>query len=341
MRYIKTLLLVLLFTIVMPLGQAADEDTTIVYTQEQVNKIVAEEVQKAVEAEVARQVDAEMLDLKIEKSVFDRLVQLQSTHDSWMVGIVAILFTFAGIVVPLYLNKKWNEKVTELENSNNELKEEAKSYTKTAKASLKHAEFSVALARVLSNKDTGIQLSVLNEIIADNNDENYVAFAYNARGNVYRDLGKYGKAISDYTKAINKNDSFASAYRNRGLALCKSNLYDKGMEDYNKSIELNPDDSIAYNNRGQAYQDKGLYNKAIEDFKMAKALNPDNAEEYDGRIVVCQELIRLTRELDKEKKSLEKAQHDYDSEKIREFEDKVKEIEEEIKKQKDNNEKQI
>ena len=41
------------------------------------------------------------------------------------------------------------------------------------------------------------------------------------------------------------------------------------------------------------------------------------------------------------KKSLEKAQHDHDSEKIREFEDKVKEIEEEIKKQKDNNEKQI
>lgn len=336
MRYNKTLLFAILFAMVMPLSQAAYADTAIVYTQEQVNKIVAEEVDKAVKAEVARQVDTEKIDLKIEKSVFDKLVQLQSTHDSWMIGIVALLFTIAGIVIPLYLNKRWNDKVTELETSNNKLKEEAKKYTATAEASLKHADFSVALARVLSNKDIGIQLSVLNEIITDNNDEKYVAFAYNARGNVYRDLGKYDKAIGDYSKAIMKNNRFASAYRNRGFARCKNKLYEKGMEDYNKSIELNPDDSIAYYNRGQACLDTGLYKKAIEDLRSAKALNPDNAEEYEGRIVVCQELIRLTGELNNSKSCLEKAQNDHDDEKTKKFEEKIKEIEEKIENIKNN-----
>ncbi len=49
-----------------------------------------------------------------------------------------------------------------------------------------------------------------------NNAETY----YN-RGNAYGKKGQYDKAISDYTKAIEINPSYAKAYYNRGVAYIK------------------------------------------------------------------------------------------------------------------------
>ena len=144
MKYIKTLLLALLFTMVMPLSQAAAGDTTMVYTQEQVNKIVAEEVQKTVKAEVARQVDCELIDLKIDKAANEKLGailteqdRLQAEHDSLIshqLTLIAVIFTvlaaIIGILIPWLMNRnienKLNENTKGLEKSSKDLEKSKK-----------------------------------------------------------------------------------------------------------------------------------------------------------------------------------------------------------------------
>ena len=44
------------------------------------------------------------------------------------------------------------------------------------------------------------------------------ALAYNNRGNAYKDLGRYQKAIQDYNEAIRLDPQLALAYNNRGNA---------------------------------------------------------------------------------------------------------------------------
>ena len=41
-----------------------------------------------------------------------------------------------------------------------------------------------------------------------------LALAYNNRGNAYKDLGQYQKAIQDYNEAIHLDPQLASAYNN-------------------------------------------------------------------------------------------------------------------------------
>ncbi len=44
------------------------------------------------------------------------------------------------------------------------------------------------------------------------------AEAFNERGKAYRKMGKYQRAIDDYTKAIALDSQYAEAYYNRGVA---------------------------------------------------------------------------------------------------------------------------
>ena len=62
--------------------------------------------------------------------------------------------------------------------------------------------------------------------------------AYYSRGNVYTNLGRYDKAISDFTKALQIDPSYAMAYYNRGITYFLKKDYDKAWKDINKVKEL-------------------------------------------------------------------------------------------------------
>jgi tetratricopeptide (TPR) repeat protein len=64
------------------------------------------------------------------------------------------------------------------------------------------------------------------------------AEVYNTPGMVYRDKGQYDLALSDFTKAIKMNPSYAYAYNNRGMAYCTKQEYDKFWEDVKKAQDL-------------------------------------------------------------------------------------------------------
>src|SRR3989338_5030904 len=63
---------------------------------------------------------------------------------------------------------------------------------------------------------------------------------YYARGLTHGEEGKFGRAIVDYTKALEINPDHKSAYYNRGFAYAMNGNLDQAISDYTKAIDLNP-----------------------------------------------------------------------------------------------------
>jgi tetratricopeptide (TPR) repeat protein len=108
------------------------------------------------------------------------------------------------------------------------------------------------------------------------------AEAYIARGNAYKDLGQYQRAIEDYNEAIRlKPDDVA--FNNRGIAYTKLGQYQRAIEDYNEAIRLTPNLAAAHYNRGNAYYSLGQNQRAIEEFNVAIRLKQDYVDAYNNR----------------------------------------------------------
>jgi len=95
------------------------------------------------------------------------------------------------------------------------------------------------------------------------------------RGDAYDETGKYDKAITSYSKAIELDPNHALSYYNRGCAYGEIGAYDKAIADYNKAIELNPNDALAYYNRGLACSKRGEVPKAVSDLEKCIELSTD------------------------------------------------------------------
>lgn len=107
--------------------------------------------------------------------------------------------------------------------------------------------------------------------------------AYNNRASAYAAKGNFDHAITDYTKAIDLDPTFAQAYFNRGIAFGNKNQADKAIADYDKAIRLDSKFADAYNNRGLAYHFKGNFDRAIVDYGNAVRINPKYATAYNNR----------------------------------------------------------
>jgi len=127
------------------------------------------------------------------------------------------------------------------------------------------------------------------------------AIAYFSKGNASTFVGKYARAISDYTRAIQLNPRYARAYFFRGNAYSGQGRYDLAISDFTKAIQLYPRDPKtnktllpgdisqrrinrdAYFNRGNAYSKQGKYARAISDYTRAIQLDPRFANAYYSR----------------------------------------------------------
>ena len=79
------------------------------------------------------------------------------------------------------------------------------------------------------------------------------AEGFNDRGNRYSRNGVYDQAISDYTQAIELDESFAEAYFNRGVSKYELGLYEDSIAALTQAISLNPEDDNYYGRRSLAY----------------------------------------------------------------------------------------
>jgi len=64
------------------------------------------------------------------------------------------------------------------------------------------------------------------------------AYAYNNRGNAYKDLGQYKRAIEDYDQALRLDPKYAYAHYNRGNAYKKIGQHANVANDYNKYLQI-------------------------------------------------------------------------------------------------------
>jgi len=95
------------------------------------------------------------------------------------------------------------------------------------------------------------------------------ANVYSNRGNAYRDLKQYPKALSDYSKAISLNPAHVKAYNNRGNIYYEQKKYREALKDYNQCIRLNPNYTFAYINRGLVFYQLKNKSRACKDFQKA------------------------------------------------------------------------
>ncbi|HOY31096.1 MAG TPA: tetratricopeptide repeat protein [Bacteroidales bacterium] len=109
------------------------------------------------------------------------------------------------------------------------------------------------------------------------------AVAYSNRGVAYGTLGQWDKALADYNKALGVDTGVATVYYNRGCIYGYLGQMEKALSDYSKAIEIDPGSSDSYCNRGGIFWNLGQHDKAIADFTRAIEINPRLAQAYINR----------------------------------------------------------
>ena len=92
-------------------------------------------------------------------------------------------------------------------------------------------------------------------------------------------LGNFTEAITELSRAIDMDPSFASAYLHRSEAYYHEGLFERAVEDSTKAISLCKDQSTigkAYTVRSKAYRQLGQEDLADKDFNKAYLLDPAN-----------------------------------------------------------------
>ena len=104
------------------------------------------------------------------------------------------------------------------------------------------------------------------------------------RGLTYTDMGKYDKAIADFTTILTRiNPRHAESYYSRAIAYNKKNMKDSAIADYTRAVGVKPDYAGAYTNRGNIYFNLGNMDEAISDYTMSLKFNPDDGTSFQNR----------------------------------------------------------
>ena len=104
--------------------------------------------------------------------------------------------------------------------------------------------------------------------------------AYEKRGQLYYEQGRYDEGDSDYQKILQLNPGGVMGRMGLGRNAYARKDYDKAIEQYNRIIAINPDYSSGYSFRAEAFLAKGEYLKAIDDICKALEIDSDGKAHY-------------------------------------------------------------
>jgi tetratricopeptide (TPR) repeat protein len=113
--------------------------------------------------------------------------------------------------------------------------------------------------------------------------DNQPEISYFNRGNAYRYIREYKKAVADYTKTIKIKPGYTDAYYNRGVCFFRLEEFEKAVSDFTEVIKIIPDYPNVYFNRANAYSGLFSYDSAVVDYTKSIELNPDFADAYYNR----------------------------------------------------------
>jgi tetratricopeptide (TPR) repeat protein len=94
--------------------------------------------------------------------------------------------------------------------------------------------------------DPKVVIEACSAVLSDNKAAK--PWMYFNRGLAFKLLGELEQAISDYSKAIELDPSYAAAYANRGNVRLLSNDVVGALADYRMAIKLDPNDQVARQN---------------------------------------------------------------------------------------------
>ena len=118
------------------------------------------------------------------------------------------------------------------------------------------------------------------------------ATIHNNRGNAFRALRQYKKALADYRIAVRLDPKSPIPYNNRGIAYRDLNQYKKAIANFNAALRLDPKNARAFYNRGLVYTDLKQHEQAVADYSRAIGLNPKFAAAYYNRGFVYETMGR-------------------------------------------------
>ncbi|HEY6073366.1 MAG TPA: tetratricopeptide repeat protein [Anaerolineales bacterium] len=103
---------------------------------------------------------------------------------------------------------------------------------------------------------------------------------YFMHGDYEYEQGDCEKAISDYSKALKLNPSFAEAYNNRAYVYMVKKDYASALSDLNDALKIRPDYVNALMNRGDIYNYYFAinYERAVADYDQVLRIDPKAAE---------------------------------------------------------------
>jgi tetratricopeptide (TPR) repeat protein len=99
------------------------------------------------------------------------------------------------------------------------------------------------------------------------------------RGIINNSSGRYGKALDDFTAVLEsgKNNEPYKVYLNRGISYQYLQEYESAMTDFTKAIELNDTSASVYQGRAMLYYEMKDYSAAVNDFNKVLELGQENA----------------------------------------------------------------
>lgn len=102
-----------------------------------------------------------------------------------------------------------------------------------------------------------------------------LAKAYYLKGNIYKEIGDTGKAVSSLETAIEQDNKNYGAFLDLGLIYgAKKNAL--AFEYYNNAINLNPTNSEALYAKAKLYQDMGQFKEAVNGYNQILKINPNH-----------------------------------------------------------------
>ena len=105
------------------------------------------------------------------------------------------------------------------------------------------------------------------------------------RGVAYRNLGKYKRAIVDYSAALDRAPNDAMIYANRANARRELGELKHALDDANKAIKLDNTRAASFYTRGAVFEKAGQIGKARKDYAQALKLMPDN-KDYQNKLLL-------------------------------------------------------
>ena len=107
--------------------------------------------------------------------------------------------------------------------------------------------------------------------------------------------GNFAGAVDAYSRLLESKKIY-EAYTNRGVCYTRLGKYDRALADFTAALELEPQHThryINHNNKGYAYHNKGQHEWALGELNTALGLNPAYADAHYNKAETCREMSCL------------------------------------------------